>query len=322
MPIDRSCSRYPSLIFFTVAASFLIGVGVMSSSRAEDQATSQMTFANPDDAAAALFKAAQESGTEELKKVLGPGSEQLISSGDQIHDVAMREKFLKAYAKSHRVRKDSQIQSVLLIGEEEYPFPIPLVAEGVTWRFDSEAGADEILNRRIGENEHAAMRVMLAYVAAQMEYASQDRDGKGLQYARRFLSTPGNKDGLFWPAEEGEATSPMGPLVAEARAEGYRRGTEQNDASVPYHGYVFKMLEGQSSAAESGARDFVMNDRMIGGFGLAAAPAEYGNSGIMSFIVNQDGTVYEQDLGPDSRVLVAEMKEYDPGEGWHVADLD
>lgn len=322
MPIHRSCSRYPSLIFFTVTTCFLIGVGTISSSQAEDRAIRQMMFASPDEAAAALFRAAQSSGTEALERVLGPGSEQLISSGDQIYDEAMREKFLKAYAKSHRLRKDDPIRSVLLIGEEEYPFPIPLVAEGVTWRFDSEAGADEILNRRIGENEHAAMRVMLAYVAAQMEYASQDRDGNGLQYARRFLSTPGNKDGLFWPTQEGEVTSPMGPLVAEARAEGYRRGTEQNDASVPYHGYVFKMLDGQGSAAKSGARDFVVNGRMIGGFGLAAAPAEYGNSGIMSFIVNQDGTVYEQDLGPESRMLVAEMKEYDPGEGWHAVDVD
>lgn len=322
MPIHRCLSKSVSLIFSTVVACSLMGGGSLSSVRAEDQATRQMTFASPDEAANALFKAAQSPGTDALITVLGPGSERLISSGDEIYDSSVREKFLKAYAKSHRVREDSQVQSVLLIGEEEYPFPIPLVAEGVTWRFDSEAGEEEILNRRIGENEHAAMRVMLAYVAAQLEYASQDRDGKGLQYARRLLSTPGNKDGLFWSTQDGEPESPLGPLVAEASAEGYRRGTEQNDASVPYHGYVFKMLEGQGAAVASGARDFIVNDRMIGGFGLAAAPAEYGNSGIMSFIVNQDGTVYEQDLGPESRMLVADMKEYDPDERWHVADLD
>ena len=202
---------------------------------------------------------------------------------------------------------------MLLIGKDEFPFPIPIVADAGAWHFDTDAGAVEILDRRIGENELAAIEVLRAYVDAQREYAEADRDGNGVQYAPKLLSSEGKKDGLFWPTAEGEPESPFGPLIAEARAEGYRR---KADGPTPYHGYLFKVLTAQGKDAPGGARDYVIGGRMIGGFGLVAAPAEYGNSGVMTFIVDHGGVVFQKDLGPETSRKAAAMKVFDPDGTW------
>jgi len=281
----------------------------------------QETFATPEAAVEALVAALKADDKAALGKVLGPDSADVIDSGDPIYDASLRQTFLDAYSKFHGLQADGQSRSILVIGTEDYPFPIPLVSEKGAWRFDTAAGADEILSRRIGENELYTIQVMQAFVDAQGDYASLDRDGLGPQYARKLLSTPGKQDGLYWDTSGGEAPSPMGPLVALARAEGYKPG-EQNGEARAYHGYVFKMLTGQGPQAAGGARDYVVNGRMIGGFGLVATPAEYGNSGVMTFIVNQDGEVYERDLGPESRASVDKMRVFNPDKSWRQVQVE
>jgi len=278
----------------------------------------QTDYKSAQEAVDGLVAAVKAGNTEGIVAVLGPKGRELASSGDAVADAAARERFNTAYDESHELKQEGGARAVLVIGKEDYPFPIPIIAEGGTWHFDTVAGAQEILDRRIGSNELAAIEVMLAYVDAQREYAEVDRDGKGVQYARKFSSDEGRKDGLYWPTAEGENESPLGPLVANARAEGYRRAANSS-APAPYHGYVFKILTGQGKEAPGGARDYIVNGRMIGGFGLAAAPAEYGNSGVMTFIVDQDGSVLQKDLGPDSALIAAAMTEFNPDATWTTA---
>jgi hypothetical protein len=205
---------------------------------------------------------------------------------------------------------------VLLIGDKAWPLPIPIVRTGDRWRFATEEGREEIVNRRIGGNERNAIYVLRAYVDAQREYASADRDGDGvLQYARKLGSTPGKRDGLYWPADiaKGEDPSPFGPLVAEAGA--YMKGRA---AGEPYRGYYFRILSGQGKSAPGGAYGYVINGRMLAGFAMVAYPAEYGETGVMSFIVNQNGKVYEKDLGRETVKLGSTMTSFDPGKGWNL----
>jgi hypothetical protein len=202
---------------------------------------------------------------------------------------------------------------VLVYGDDDFPFAIPIVKKGEQWHFDTDAGRSEILARRIGRNELATIQVCLAYVDAQREYGSTDRDGDGLfEYAQKFRSTPGKEDGLYWPSEPGQPESPLGELVADARSEGYA-GKPQGS---PYHGYLFKLLKAQGPHAEGGAYDYVVRGNMIGGFALVAYPAQYGVSGIMTFVVNHDGVVYSKDLGPNTTKLAAAMTRYDPDSSW------
>ena len=208
-------------------------------------------------------------------------------------------------------------RAVLVIGNREWPFPIPLVKQGGAWRFDTEAGAEEILNRRIGRNELGAIEVCRAHVDAQREYASKDRNGDGiLEYASRFRSSPGQRDGLYWPVGPDEETSPMGPLMASAQAEGYFTQQLPGHERQPYHGYYYRILTRQGEDAPGGAYDYIVRDRMIGGFALVAFPAKYGASGIMTFIVNQDGVVYQSDLGPDTEAIARQMTEFNPDTNW------
>ena len=204
-------------------------------------------------------------------------------------------------------------KTVLIVGKEEFPFPIPVVRKDGKWQWDTAAGKDEILTRRIGENELATIGVMRTFVAAQFEYAQRERDGKGIQYARRLMSRDGRKDGLYWPASSDDDASPLGPLIAAAYSEGYRRSGDRPSA---YHGYNFRMLYAQGPNARGGALEYIMKDRMIGGFALIATPAEYGNSGVMTFIVNQDGDVFQKDLGPDTKAAAARIKTFDPDADW------
>ncbi|MEW5963065.1 MAG: DUF2950 domain-containing protein [Pseudomonadota bacterium] len=286
------------------------------------QSPQQSTFKSAGEAVEALVAAVKADGTSALLAVLGHDADEIVDSGDPVADKAIRERFLTAYEQAHELVSAGEGKSTLVIGTEKFPFPIPIVAENGAWRFDTEAGADEILTRRIGENENNTMLAMLAFAVAQDDYAAADRDGKGPQYARRLMSSPGKKDGLYWPASAGEQESPLGPLIAEAQAAGYKAGRGGAETSQPFNGYVFKMLYGQSNAAPDGARDYIVNDRMIGGYALIAAPASYGNSGVMTFMISHAGVLYQKDLGPDSRRIASGMKIFDPDDSWEIVLLD
>jgi hypothetical protein len=253
--------------------------------------------------------------TADLEKILGPSGRALIFSGDRVADREGREKFAADYAEKHAIDSESDSKAILVIGADEWPFPIPLVKQGAAWRFDTEAGADEILNRRIGRNELNAIQVCGAIVDAERDYASKDRTGAGyLEYAQKFMSSPGKRDGLYWPATAGEA-SPIGPLVVGARAEGYRTNTAPDKPS-PYHGYFYRILKEQGKDAPGGARSYVVRGHMIGGFALVAFPAKYGDSGVMSFMVDQDGVIYEKNLGPNTAAIARGMTVFNPDAGW------
>jgi hypothetical protein len=275
------------------------------------------SFQSPQAAVDALVAAVKDGSTEKIVAVLGPDGERLASSGDDVADAGARQRFLTAYEEVHEA-KESDGRAVLIIGKDEYPFPIPIVADAGAWRFDTAAGEEEILDRRIGQNELSAIQVLKAYVDAQHEYAEADRDGKGVQYAQRLLSSEGKQDGLYWPTAENAPESPFGPLIAEARAEGYRK---TSDSPQPYHGYLFRILNAQGKNAAGGERDYVVNGRMLGGYGLIAVPAEYGNAGVKTFMVNQDGVVFEKDLGEETADEAGAISKFDPDASWaKVAD--
>jgi hypothetical protein len=272
----------------------------------------QQAFSSPERAVAAIVAAARADRPASLLKILGPKGRSLVISGDPVADRTGRRHFVVAYDEAHAIEHPSAARAILVVGDQHWPFPIPIVRRGARWRFDTTAGLQEILARRIGRNELNAIEVCRAYVDAQRDYAEADRNGDGLrEYAQRFVSEPGTHDGLYWPAEAGGEASPLGPLVAEARAEGYVRGKHE-----PYHGYYYKILTRQGQGASGGVRDYVVQGHMIGGFALVAFPAQYGVSGVMTFIVNQDGVVYEKNLGPRSATIARAMTSFDPDSSW------
>src|SRR5271169_1277194 len=253
----------------------------------------QIDFASPDQAVDALVAAARAGKTAELVKILGPDGRKLVFSGDPVADKEGRANFAARFDEAHKLQLEGGDKASFSIGKEEWPFPIPIVLKGERWRFDTKAGADEILARRIGRNELNTIEVSRAYVDAQHEYATTHASGSPyMEYAQKFMSTTGKHDGLYWPVAEGETPSPMGLLVARARAEGYGGKRE------PYHGYYYKILTKQGANARDGAYDYMVRHHMIGGFALVAFPAKYGDAGVMTFLVNQDGIVYQKDLGP------------------------
>lgn len=303
-------------LFIITIRNALAPVALMLAAAFASPAWAQDAFATPDEAVTALVNAVRsEDPGEAIVKLLGPEGRDVASSGDEIADQARRDRFLTSFDEGHSLQADGDKQT-LVLGKDEYPFPIPLVQADGKWRWDTAAGLNQILTRRIGENELSAIEVMRTYVAAQFEYAERPRDSKGIQYARRLMSRDGRKDGLYWEAAEGEPESPIGPLIAKAQLEGYKGKGKPEDGQANYHGYVYRMLYGQGKNAADGARDYIVNDRMIGGFALIATPAEYGNSGVMTFIINQDGVVYEKDLGPDSTELAAKIRTFDPDNSW------
>ena len=275
----------------------------------------QATFASPEEAADALVAAAQAGKTGDLEKILGPAGRKLIYSGDRVADKQAREKFVSRYVQKHAIEKQSDIKAILIVSADDWPFPIPLVKHGGAWRFDTKAGENEILNRRIGRNELNAIQVCGAIVDAEQDYASKDRTGSGyLEYAQKFMSSPGKRDGLYWPATAGDE-SPIGPLVVSARAEGYGpKGAHEKRS--PYHGYFYRILKRQGQDAPGGAYDYVVNGHMIGGFAVVAFPAKYGDSGVMTFIANQSGVVYEKNLGPDTAARAGGMTTFNPDASW------
>jgi len=275
----------------------------------------QKEFASPAGAVQDLVTAVKAGDDKDLLAILGPEAKELISSGDEVYDQQARQDFLKVYDEQNRIEPDGDSLQ-LIIGKNDWPFPIPLVKKGNLWVFDTASGKEEILNRRIGRNELDTIQVLLAIVDAQREYAMEDRDGDSLlEYAQKFISEPGKKNGLYWETEEGEAPSPIGELLANARAEGYAAAGSM-DGPWPYHGYYFRMLTSQGQNAPDGACDYIVNGKMIGGFALVAYPALYRSSGVMTFTVNYDGVVYQKDLGENTSELAKAMTLYDPDETW------
>lgn len=277
----------------------------------------QKTFHSAEDAAKAMVAAVKANDTKTLLSIMGPGSKHIIFSGDQVEDKKGREWFVKHYDEKNRLDEETPGKVTLHVGNDDWPFPIPIIKAGSGWIFDTRAGKEEILARRVGRNELNAIQVCLAYVDAQKEYAMRKgRHGQGLlEYAQRFVSKPGTQDGLYWEAAEGEGQSPMGPLFAAAHEQGYGE-KPLGGRAMPYHGYLYRILKAQGPNAPGGAHDYVVGEKMIGGFALIAYPAHYRSSGVMTFMVNQDGVVYQKDLGRDTKEAARAVKAFDPDKTW------
>jgi hypothetical protein len=281
-------------------------------------ATAQQSFKTPQEAVETFVAAVRAGDRKAINAVLGPGAEQIISSGDAVQDENIRKLFLAAYDLTHSIQTDGDKPATLLIGRDEYPFAIPIAKKGDSWMFDTAAGREEVLARRIGRNELAAIQVCLAYYDAQYEYAeTMPKVDDMAVYAQRVVSSPGKKDGLYWPSAEGQPQSPLGEAVAAASLRGYRVGSGE-----PFHGYYYKILTRQGSKAPGGAHDFIVDGKMIGGFALIAWPAEYGNSGITTFLISHDGAVYEKDLGKDTAKVAARTAAFNPDDTWKKVVID
>jgi hypothetical protein len=281
--------------------------------------TQQKSFATPQAAAEALFQAAKAKDRAAIVGILGPSVREWILSGDPVQDAERVDRFVAAYAQKSSVKNEGDAKAVLAVGDDDFTFPFPIVKSGdgkngEAWRFDPEAGREEVLNRAIGRNELDTIQTLLAIVDAQRDYAARTRTDNGApDYAQKLRSSPGKTDGLFWPTKQGEAASPLGPLVADAVREGYKA---KGDGPVPYHGYYFRILTRQGDKAPGGAVDYVVKGRMIGGFAVLAYPARYGISGVKTFAVGHDGVVYETDLGADTGKAAAKITTFNPDSRW------
>ncbi|HEY5227361.1 MAG TPA: DUF2950 domain-containing protein [Opitutaceae bacterium] len=298
------------------ALFFLSGAGaVRLAADMPAAATAQPRFRSPEEAAKALEAAAKAGDKPAVDALFGPDVKELLS-GDPRQDGIEFAAFAKSIGQYAHLTRVADDRCVLSIGAQNWPLPIPIVKSGGTWFFDTLAGKDEVINRRIGEDEITAIGVCRTYVTAQREYAGEDRDGSGvLKFAQKLKSTPDSKDGLYWPARPDEGQSPFGPLVAEARAEGYGGKTAEGKPQ-PFKGYRFRILTGQGASAPGGAYNYIINGNMIAGFALVAYPANWGESGVMTFIVNQWGKVYQSNLGDESAAIAGAMTEFDPDSSW------
>ena len=308
--------QYPSARTLLCCALALFVV-VMFQGAALAAKSTQKTFGTPEAAVEALVKALRDHNEKELVALFGPGSETLISSGDKVDDLERMEKFVRLYGEANRLEPAGDKKLIVHVGKNDWPFPIPIVKVGESWRFDTKQGREEILNRRVGENELDTIQTCLAIVDAQREYAALDRDGDGLlAYAQKFYSTRGKTDGLYWEVTAGDKPSPMGPLVAKAQGEGYMPG----EKPAPYNGYFYRILTAQGKSAKGGAYSYLVKGKMVGGFAVVAYPATYAVSGVKTFIVNHDGVVYQKDLGPKTGKLAKNMKMYDPDKTWEKVE--
>jgi hypothetical protein len=280
------------------------------------QQPGQKTFASPEEAGQALFAAAQSGNNAALLEIFGPAGSQIISSGDEVQDQTGKDQFVAKFREMHRFVNEPDRTTTLYIGAENWPVPIPLVDKGAAWYFDTPTAEKDILYRRIGKNEFAAMDVCQALVDAEGDYFSQSRDGRPPQYTQKFISDEGKQNGLYWTTSDGEPESPIGPLVAYAAGEGYDRSQEPPS---PYHGYFYRILSGQGAGAPGGKKSYVVDGAMTGGFAILAYPAVYRSSGVMTFIVGQNGVMYQKDLGPNTVQLAKAMKEYVRDKTWKQA---
>jgi hypothetical protein len=303
-------TRHHSALSVQALCASLAFVGMLG--LAAPEASAQQTFKTPDEAAAALADAVKSGYAKMVLMVLGRDAADIVSSGDEVSDKETLERFTRAWDEKHSIKTEGDKKAVMLLGKDDFPFPIPLVKTKSVWEFDTAAGRLEILYRRIGRNELDVIQICLAFVDAENEYAEKDRgEGAGV-YAQRIVSTKDKKDGLYWPGDD----SPLGELAALASDEGYKVG----EGPIPYHGYYFRILTQQGSNAPGGELNYVVKGKMIGGFALLAWPAEYGNSGVMTFLVNHNGVVYQKDLGNSTTALVKRITRFDPDQTWKKVD--
>ena len=300
------------------ARFLLLGLVIFLAGCRNSHKPSYRVFASPEDAGEGLLDAAKSGDQNAVLAVFGPESKEIIFSGDAVQDKATVDAFVTAYGVMHRWRKMPDDAQVLLIGADNFAFPIPLKKNATgRWFFNAAAGKDEILARRIGRNELAVIDVCGALAEAQAEYFAQRlADGSTQQYAVKFISDTGQRNGLYWDTAEGQPRSPLGPLVAFATTEGY---SAKPNSHLPFHGYYFRMLTGQGSHAPGGAKGYMVDGKMVGGFAFVAYPAEYGNSGVMTFIIDQDGVLLQKDLGKTTAETATAMTEFDPDAGWSQA---
>jgi hypothetical protein len=298
-----------------VDLSLFSAVMLVLSGLALAQQPKQKTFASAEEASQALFSAAQADDHAAMLVIFGPDGNEIISSGDPVQDKNTLDQFVAEYKEMHRVSPEPDGTTTLFVGADNWPLPVPLVKADGIWHFDAETGKRDILLRRIGQNEFAATDVCNALVSAQTEYYSQPRDGKPQQYAQVFVSNEGQHNGLFWKAAKGEPESPIGPLVAYAAGMGYDQ-PQQGDEHSPFHGYYYRILTGQKQSARGGSKSYIVNGAMTGGFAILAYPAEYRSSGVMTFIVNQTGVIYQKDLGPNTTQVASRMTDYEPDQSW------
>ncbi len=315
----QTCSAFKQLVYcgsIRLAASATLLYFAFSLSAAE----SIKTFATPEEATSALISAINSKNSDALHALFGPAGTNL-ENPDRVQSTNELATFAEAYNQAHRLTLLNETRYVLEVGADYWPFPIPIVKKENRWFFDTDVGKDELLSRRIGENELATLEIMRTYADAQREYASKDRDGdEVLEYAQRLASSPGKTDGLYWPTELNGEASPLGPLVADAQTEGYFKTPALADGPpTPFHGYLFKILIRQSAHAPGGKFDYIINGNMILGFALVAWPAEYASSGVMTFIVNQQGRVYQKNLGAKTSSIVKQMRAYDPDPSWQIS---
>jgi hypothetical protein len=305
-----------SLIYlFSITVAALVMMTIAGASFA---AVKQKSFGSAEEAVKALITATRNNDDKEVLAIFGADAKDLIFSGDRVADKQRREKVLAAYDEQNKLVPEGN-SMVVVIGKNDWPFPIPLVKKGERWIFDTKQGKEEILNRRIGQNELYAIQTSLAIVDAQREYAMTDRDGDNLhEYAEKFASDPGKKNGLYWETKEGEDSSPLGQLLVQAKAEGYSK-KGKTGGPVPYHGYYYRILKAQGKNAPGGAYDYIVKGNLIGGFAIVAYPAKYGNSGVMTFVVNHDGVVYEKNLGKNTEKIAKSITKYDPDKTWKKA---
>ena len=317
-------SGLPSLFGKTLVMTFATWAISVALAAQMAAAETRKSFDAPEEAAQSLVAALKSNDEQVLLAILGKSLKEWIESGDPVADRGARDNFISAYDQKHAIEHDNDSKANLVIGDDEFPFPIPLVKTENKWAFDPELGKQEIIDRRVGKNELDTMQTLLAIVDAQDEYAALDPLGKGArEYARRFISSPGKHDGLYWPTTESEPPSPLGALVAEAATAGYRPSAGGGESSnQPYNGYYFRLLKGQGQHAPGGKYSYIVNGRMIGGFAVIAWPAKYGASGYKTFIINHDQTIYEADLGPRTEALVRNIDTFDPGEKWKKVEAD
>ena len=300
-------ANLPKFAVVTIILTMCLALGAMA------QQAGQKTFSSAEEASNALVTAAQNNDETAMLGILGPEGKQIVSSGDDAEDAESRANFVQRYREMHRLVKEPDGTTILYIGAHNWPMPIPLMNKGNSWYFDTEAGKKEILYRRIGRNELSAIRVCQELAAAQKEYFAQHSE-----YAQKIFSDEGQHNGLYWKAANGDLLSPIGPLVASAVAEGYAKS--HVGAPTPYRVYYFHIIERQGKSAPGGAKRYVVNGKMTEGFAFVAHPAEYRSSGVMTFIVNEDGVVYEKDLGKTTAILAKTMKDYEPNSNWQKAE--
>jgi Protein of unknown function (DUF2950) len=321
MLTNRYVRKLAAIGLVTLGMS-LSGVALPAAAAPPVPSPAQETFANADDAVTALIKAVRDNDAAEMRRILGPGSEKLVASGDPVEDANARKRFLDAYDASHTTQPRGDTQRTLVIGPDAWPFPVPIIQDGQTWRYDATAGAQEIVDRRIGRNELLTIKALLAAVEAEKDYFDRVQRGAGTGvYAQHFLSTDDNQDGLYWDVAPGEPPSPLGPLVEEAVSEGYPDDRSPTGKPTPYHGYLFHILKAQGPNAPGGAKNYLQNGQMTEGFAVVAWPAAFGNSGIMTFLVNQDGIVFQKDLGPPTGKIAAGMTSFNPDLSWGRVDV-